>query len=269
MPKDAEIAQLDLLSGAEKAVPPGPIAQAAFDAWNERAKKFGWPMATVLGNGRPAKLREQVKELGGVHQWSALLDKCGTSDFLCGRAQSVGRKPFTFTLDWLLKPANMLKVREGNYFSHDVRGAQAPLPAPVDPHEADRRKLRLYRPGGHWPAHYGPRPEDADCRLAAPVLTEWREVNRVKVVAPVRETLEERLAGMERSYRKIGNHAKADALLVELSQLRGESLVTLPPRPEPAGTLPSNGAAKRDTSAAVDVEPEYAEIPEGSDFGDE
>jgi hypothetical protein len=47
--------------------------------------------------------------------WRKLFAYVAESDFLTGKTSTPGRKPFTASLEWLLKPENFAKVREGRY----------------------------------------------------------------------------------------------------------------------------------------------------------
>lgn len=47
--------------------------------------------------------------------WKGLFEFISKNDFLMGRTSSSGRKPFNFSLPWLLKAENFAKVREGYY----------------------------------------------------------------------------------------------------------------------------------------------------------
>jgi hypothetical protein len=181
----------------------------------------------------------------------------------------------------------VLKVLEGKWPANT--GTAAPERAPTDPLERERRMLRGYRPNGPW--YYAPikRPEDPACQMNRDLLEEWRKRHGVKVEERPVETAEQRIEAMIGSYTRIGNHAKADALRVELAQLRGESLVTLPPRPEPHESKreklqpppvvgaedghpyrqrPSEAETTRAMAQAVDAEYEMLE-PEAENFGDE
>lgn len=82
----------------------------AFDGFCTMARKREWAVPTKLSPTRRASLRKRVKE-NTLTGWGELLRKCAASDFLCGLTD----KPFTLTIDWLLKPSNILKVLEGNY----------------------------------------------------------------------------------------------------------------------------------------------------------
>jgi hypothetical protein len=63
-----------------------------------------------------ARWREDPKRQT-VEWWHRLFAYVAESDFLTGRVATDGRKPFTASLEWLLKPENFAKVREGRY--HD------------------------------------------------------------------------------------------------------------------------------------------------------
>ncbi len=250
------------------------------------AQRFGWVTATKNAHGRPAQLRRAVKELGGLHQWRALLERCGTSDFLCGRAQARGRQPFSFKLDWALKPANLLKLEEGSYFSAEVRGAASTdtFSQRLKPQGIDwRGTLERYRPGRFWHKDtQGPRPEESGPHKApADMIEAWRKKHGITGVPAQRgsETREERLAGMIISYRKVGKHADANRLEEELAALEGRPPTLVahpdardpdmpPPRPKPPPYRPapprSEAEITRAMAAAQDVP--WEEIPEGTQY---
>lgn len=67
---------------------------------------------------RAATLRARWNEdpaRQNLDYWKRLFSYVGESDFLTGRTSSPGKRPFTATLPWLLKPENFAKVREGRY----------------------------------------------------------------------------------------------------------------------------------------------------------
>jgi hypothetical protein len=47
--------------------------------------------------------------------WKRLFEYISESDFLTGKVATPGRKAFAVALEWLLKPENFAKVREGRY----------------------------------------------------------------------------------------------------------------------------------------------------------
>lgn len=55
------------------------------------------------------------KSRQSVAWWEGFFSHCAKSKFLTGKVDKPGRDPFVVSLDWLLKPANMVKVLEGYY----------------------------------------------------------------------------------------------------------------------------------------------------------
>ncbi len=82
----------------------------AFDGYCTMARKRSWAVPRDMTRTRQAALKKRIKE-NKLEGWGDALRKASESDFLSGRTD----KPFTLTLDWLLKPSNLLKVLEGNY----------------------------------------------------------------------------------------------------------------------------------------------------------
>lgn len=113
MPK-AKVEQPDLLGEDMLGMPP-PALQDAFNAWNEHAKAVPkWPTVKTLDEGRRTKLKKALRTCGGLVGWRAMLADATKSDVLTGRASwAKGSKWFNF--DWLIKPANLVKVLDGNY----------------------------------------------------------------------------------------------------------------------------------------------------------
>jgi len=63
--------------------------------------------------------REDAKRQN-LDWWRRFFTYVGESDFLMGRTSSPGRKPFLLDIDWLLKSANFVKVREGKYHEQEA-----------------------------------------------------------------------------------------------------------------------------------------------------
>lgn len=99
----------------ERLLSSGDDAQAdltlAFSGFQKVARRAGWPVPRELSKRRAVALRRRLSEIGGWEQWRELLHRCEQSDRICSGSW--------FSLDWVLKPANMLKVREGNYDNSD------------------------------------------------------------------------------------------------------------------------------------------------------
>jgi hypothetical protein len=72
-------------------------------AWNERRQK-----------ALRARWHEDPKRQS-VDWWTKLFRYVATSEFLTGRANGSGREPFQLSLEWMLKPANLDKIIDGNY----------------------------------------------------------------------------------------------------------------------------------------------------------
>lgn len=85
------------------------------------------PQVERLTDARKAALRNRWNDFEHDEQaWFKLLKKIQGSDWLMGRND----KGFTATFDWVLKPANMTKILEGNY---DNRGNQNGTHQPIQP----------------------------------------------------------------------------------------------------------------------------------------
>lgn len=82
----------------------------------------GLPQVTKLTQPRRAAMRQRWKEHPNTEWWIAYFARVRRSPFLMGQ-KVVGWKA---TFDWLLKPANLQKVIEGNY---DPPAARAQLDA--------------------------------------------------------------------------------------------------------------------------------------------
>lgn len=77
------------------------------------------PAVAILTADRRSKLQARWRE-SDVHRdlgfWAEYFFQVKASEFLTGKAPgSFGSKPFRATFDWLIKPANFVKVVEGNY----------------------------------------------------------------------------------------------------------------------------------------------------------
>lgn len=105
-------------------LPPHPTGLVAdgIQAWNEAAAVAGWPQVTARTASRLKRMKASIQDAGGLASWRRILAECQQSPFLMGRTTP----PFTLTFDWLTKPANLVKVLEGNY--KDRRGAAVVKP---------------------------------------------------------------------------------------------------------------------------------------------
>jgi uncharacterized protein YdaU (DUF1376 family) len=103
--------------------PSADAEQTVFDAFVLAAKRHPrWPVPENLSDPRRKSIRARIKDAGGVEGVLAVLAQAEASNFIVN--VMVG-----FGFDWLLKPANFAKVREGNY-----RGLASPqVEAPRQP----------------------------------------------------------------------------------------------------------------------------------------
>lgn len=81
------------------------------------------PRAGRLPSGRKAQIRARWNEHAdqrNIEWWDTLFTRAAASDFLTGRrAAGGGHENWRPNFDWLVKPANVTKILEGNY---DNRG---------------------------------------------------------------------------------------------------------------------------------------------------
>lgn len=214
--------QLDLIEGLAEV--PTPLQQEVLKVWNEIAPKGGWAEARFVSKARRAKIAGALEDYGGIAGWKRTLEQAVESDFLTGKTGR-GERHATWMpdIDWFLGPQNRVKVIEGKYRNKEAVKPKPIEHKPVDLHADDRARMRNYRPRGFWPASWGPRPEEAGCRIAAPVLAEWREVNQVRPqsVAPVPADPLQRRRDMIASYRSRGLWDRANQMETELARMEG------------------------------------------------
>lgn len=281
----AKAKQLAFLDEAETADTPDSVSRAAFEAWNEYAKQFGW--ARTRDATLPliaSELRVAMKRVGGVAAWRKLLEAHGTSDFICGKTHTPGRSPFSFTLDWALKKANLFKLLNGNFLNENMRAVVAegkPVAPAVAAEKVEQdpwRRWLSYRKGGFWPSHLGPRPEEPGCRMTPALLMNWRRENQVEVVVPIAETQDQRSEALIVSLRKAGLWDRANRVEETLAerQKRPPVLVSapdaahigMPPRAEnPPQRAPDMRGHNRPPGPITDVpeDPGWDMVPEGDE----
>lgn len=122
--------------------PPSQILEIAKTAWNELASDTGIPCVQNFNESRKRALVLRLGDLGGIEGFHALCGKIRGSPMLCGKNERGWKASF----DWVLKPANLTKIMEGNYDAADnshskpgsITGAFAELDAAIA--EARRRE---------------------------------------------------------------------------------------------------------------------------------
>lgn len=87
------------------------VETSALRAWNEAAQRLSLPKAQLLRTPRRTALHARLRELGGIDGWRAMIEMIGKSPHLLGDND----RGWKVTFDWILKPANLTKIMEGNY----------------------------------------------------------------------------------------------------------------------------------------------------------
>lgn len=131
------------ISDADPPVPADPLptllpavidrpddAQTAFERLDTLRREFvPNARAVELTPQRKRALATRLKEIGGLGGWDDVLSIIRASPFLRG---DTSRDGFVAKIDWLLTPANLRKVREGNY-DHDEQGTRQLRGIPAQP----------------------------------------------------------------------------------------------------------------------------------------
>lgn len=97
---------------------------AVMDAFNRICTSL--PKIKKMDDRRKKALKRSIKEIEEAGGVAALFERVESSDFLTGRENGWGGCGF----DWILKPANLTKILEGNY---DNRGTASTTPDYTDP----------------------------------------------------------------------------------------------------------------------------------------
>ena len=106
----------DLLSApADGGAPVHTDVQSVVDAFNRICRSL--PQVQTLSDKRRQAIRAAEKTVGSFGGWDKLFHAVEDSDFLTGRSGSWTGCGF----DWILKPANLVKILEGNYAGKSKR----------------------------------------------------------------------------------------------------------------------------------------------------
>lgn len=116
---------LDEPAASKPAEPPVPAVWAV-EAWNEQLGVTLGRVQTFTEARRSALRARMTQHWRPDYRagWTAFLQRIAASDFLTGRSGS-GR-PFRADFDWVLKPANAVKILEGRYDNDRDRPAPPP-----------------------------------------------------------------------------------------------------------------------------------------------
>lgn len=135
-------------SGSAKKVTRDDVVKVV-DAWNEMCKRSGLnPVKTMAANSQRFKsIVARINEHGLdiVLQAIEIIPDCS---FLCGKA---GQRPFTASIEWVMKPNNFPKVYEGKYLDRDKSAKRKPaLPQAENPEPemSDEEWLKMMQEEG-------------------------------------------------------------------------------------------------------------------------
>lgn len=73
--------------------------------------------------------KRTLKAWGSIEEIEEVFIKAGKSSFLSGKVppKIPGGRPFKATFDWIIKPANRVKILEGNYDDQEVPNQREPI----------------------------------------------------------------------------------------------------------------------------------------------
>lgn len=128
--------------------PTEPTAeQAAFDAYNAVAARVGIPLAQKFDQTRRSKIRQRLKDCGGLSGWVAALEKLEASSHCTGSNDRGWRAD----LDFLLQSQSFTRLMEGRY---DDRKPQQPRRQPKSRVASDDEvRRRLFAAAGGCMEH--------------------------------------------------------------------------------------------------------------------
>lgn len=88
----------------------------AIEAYNLIAREQSWPEAVRITKGRLAKLRERLRECGGIGGWRDAMAKARASPFLRGESgRDKNHEKWAPDLDFFLQQSSFTKLLEGKY----------------------------------------------------------------------------------------------------------------------------------------------------------
>lgn len=92
--------------------------QKIVDAFNEICTSL--TKVKELTEGRKSAIKGRYKDLDySMEKVKEYFTQVQASDFLTGKVEREGKRPFKATFDWVIKPANYVKIIEGNYVNQN------------------------------------------------------------------------------------------------------------------------------------------------------
>ena len=159
-----EKADLFGLTPEDPGPPPKPPEEEALELWNDLAQRANVVPAMGLTDKRKSALKQRLNGVG-VPVFKEVLAKVEANRFLCGegRPREAGAKPFRASLDYILRPDQWIRIREG-FYEADRRVTAAPNDDPPETWGEERwaRVIERWKHTGVWPDHAGPPPGRPD-----------------------------------------------------------------------------------------------------------
>lgn len=100
--------------------PSSDALQEAFDAYNALARKIGLPKAQNFSDDRKRKLRQRLKDCGGLQGWTAALEMLEASRHCRGDND----RGWLADLDFLLQSKSFTRLMEGFYTGRGGKGGR-------------------------------------------------------------------------------------------------------------------------------------------------
>lgn len=147
--------------------------------WNGLCGAAGLAEVVKLHDTRRKQLGKRLVEDfdNDMEQWRAYCQRIAASEFLTGRAPPGPDrdKPFKADIDWVLKPANLAKIVEGKYSVEPAaNGSGEPYMNEFEEDlRTDYRRLMRWQADGEWMEHWGPKPGQPGCQIAAEVMAKY------------------------------------------------------------------------------------------------
>lgn len=137
--------------------PSGSEVQAAFDQWNDLARRAGLPTARDFTKDRKQKIASRLR-IVGPEGWASVLATIEASDFCRGG----GERAWRISLDDLFQTRMWNKLRDGG-FGAVVTPA---MPAIEDiPPERWAIAMKMWAAGDGWSDSFGPAPDQPGNRV--------------------------------------------------------------------------------------------------------
>lgn len=110
LPDSARNAKQEPLTTNHKTIIKKPLSLNPNDVVELFNNATNFPKVKVLSDSRKKSIKKLLNEMPTIDAWGQFFAVANKSDFLSGRSSD-----WQANFDWLIKPANAIKVLEGNY----------------------------------------------------------------------------------------------------------------------------------------------------------